>query len=332
MRHRGHIAVSCFFMLLLMAANCYGDHLVDRVVAVVNDEIITLSELEKTGDEYFKRIEANAPADKVDALVQKAKEDVLTGLIDKAIVRQEAQKLSITVTDQEIDTAIDQILARNNATIEDFQRELAAMNISEQDYRENIRDQILRSKLINVEVRSRIVVTDEDMQAYYQKEYIQEKGESGYHILQMGFTWRNTISLQEAGFDSEEEARAKAEEVRTRVIDGESFGELAKAYSNLPSAADGGDIGIFQKDEMAPYMRDVILELHPGEISPIVEKNNAFQFFKLLSIREGDVVVKAPYESVREEIRDILYKDEVEKQYKLWVKGLREEAYIKILL
>jgi len=79
-------------------------------------------------------------------------------------------------------------------------------------------------------------------------------------------------------------------------------------------------------------MRDVILETNPGGISPIVESGNAFQFFKLLSVREGDLVVKAPYESVREEIRDTLYNQELEEQYKIWVESLREEAYIKILL
>ncbi|KPJ99786.1 MAG: hypothetical protein AMJ60_03735, partial [Desulfobacterales bacterium SG8_35] len=308
------------------------DHLVDRVVAVVNDDVLTLSELEKAGREFFQRIREKAPAGEVDRALEKAREEVLSGLIDKFIVRQQAEKLSITVTDQEVDTAVDQILARNNATIEDFRRELAAMNISEQEYRDNIRDQILQSKLISYEVRSRIVIIEEDIQAYYQKEYTQDKGESGYHILQMGFTWRNTVSLEESGFDTKEAALEKAEEIRARVLDGESFLELAKAYSNLPSAADGGDIGLFRKEEMAAYMKDVILAMHPGEISPIVETGNAFQFFKLLSAREGDIVVKAPYESVREEIRDILYRQEMEEQYKTWVKSLREEAYIKILL
>ena len=206
------------------------------------------------------------------------------------------------------------------------------MNITEQEYRDNLSDQILQSKLINYEVRSRIVVVEEDIQAYYQKEYTQEKGESGYHILQMGFTWRNTVTLEKAGFDTKEAAREKAEEIRARALDGESFMDLAKAYSNLPSAADGGDIGIFKKEELSAYMKDTILAMHPGEISPIIEAGNAFQFFKLLSVREGDLVFKAPYESVHDEIRDILFRQEMEEQYKTWVKSLREGAYIKILL
>jgi peptidyl-prolyl cis-trans isomerase SurA len=332
MLNRLHIILSSFLLFFLLAPLSYGDHLVDRVVAVVNDDVITLSELEKMGREFFERIKAKAPAGEVDRALEKAREDVLSSLVDKFIVRQQAEKLSISVAEQELDTAIDQMLARNNGTIDDFRRELAAMNISEQEYRDNLRDQILQSKLISREVRSRIVIIEEDIQAYYQKEYTQEKGEGGYYILQIGFTWRNTVTLKKAGFDTKKEAREKAEEIRVRVLDGESFMELAKSYSNLPSAADGGDIGLFKKDEMAAYMKDVILAMHPGEISPIVETGNAFQFFKLLSMRDGDIVVKAPYESVREEIRDILYRQEMEEQYKTWVQSLREGAYIKILL
>jgi len=315
-----------------MVSHSYGEHLIDRVVAVVNDDVITLSELNKTGKEFFARVKEKAPEAEIDKAMAKARDDVLSSMIDKTIVRQQAEKLSITVAEEEVDAAIDQILARNNATIEDFRRELAAMNLQEQEYRDNIRDQILQSKLINYEVRSRIVVIEDEIKEYYQKEYTQEKGESGYHILQIGFTWRNSVSLEKAGFDTKEEAREKAEEVRTRVLDGESFKGLAQSYSNLPSAADGGDIGIFEKDELADYMKDVILAMKPGDISPIVETGNTFQFFKLLSVREGDIVVKAPYESVREEIRDILYRAKMEDQYKKWVKSLRDEAYVKILL
>ncbi len=324
--------LAVFLLSFLMVFPAYGDHLVDRVVAVVNNDVITLSELEKAGREFFERIKVQAPAAEVDKALEKAREEVLSSLVDKLIVEQQAEKLSITVTDQEVDTALDQILARNNATIEDFKKELAAMKISEQEYRGNLRGQIVQSKLISYEVRSRIVIIEEDIRAYYEKEYTQEKGGNGYRILQMGFTWRNTVTLEEAGFDTKEAAREKAEEIRARVLDVESFAELAKAYSNLPSAADGGDIGLFKEDEMAADMKDVILAMQPGTISPIIEIDNAFQLFKLLSVREGDVIVKAPYEAVREEIRDVLYRQKMEEYYKTWVKSLREEAYIKILL
>jgi peptidyl-prolyl cis-trans isomerase SurA len=335
MLNRLVIIFSCFLLFCLCATLSFAQNdedCADRVIAVVNDDVITLTELENAGREYFDRIKMKAPAGELERALDKARSEVLSSQIDNIIVKQKAAELSITVEEAEIDNAIEQIVVRNNSTMERFRKELASANISEQDYRDNLRSQILRSKLIDREVRSRIVIIEEDIIVYYEEEYTQEKGENGYYILQMGFNWKIPGVIGAKGSASKAEALKKAEEVRVLVLAGESFKELAKTFSTLPSATDGGDIGLIKKDEMAAYMRDAILTIQPGEISKIIETDNAFQFFKLLFLREGDLVVKAPYESVKEEIRDLLYRQEMEQQYEVWVEGLREKAYIKILL
>jgi peptidyl-prolyl cis-trans isomerase SurA len=328
-----HNRVNIIFLVFVFLWPSLGaaEHLVDRVIAVVNDDVITLTELENAGHLYFKRIQENAPGREVDLAMRKAREEVLASLIDKILIRQTAEKMSIKVTEGEVDTAIDQILARSNATIKEFRDDLAEMDMTEQEYRKNLRDQILQSKLINYEVRSRIVITENDIKDYYQKQYTKEGGESGYYILQMGFSWEKKGSLVMLGTIAKADAKKKAEEIRARVMDGENFKELAKSFSSLPSAKDGGDIGTLKKEEMAPYMRDTILAMKPGEISPIVETKSGYQFFKLISSREGDMIVLAPYESVREDIRNSLYEEEMKDQYDLWVKNIREQAYINIL-
>ncbi|MDX2433937.1 MAG: SurA N-terminal domain-containing protein [Desulfobacterales bacterium] len=329
MLNRLAIIFFSFLLFFLCAALSYGGDYVDRVVAVVNDDVILQTELEKAGGEYFERIRMKAPAGEVESAIEKARGEVLSSLIDNMIVKQKAAELGLTVEEAEIDNAIAQILSDNNATLEEFRKELDKVNVSMQDYRDNLRNQILQSRLVGQQVRSRIVIVEEDIKEYYEKEYTQEKGESGYYILQIGFNWKNLVTLDGV---SQEEAREKAEAIRARVLAGESFGELARSYSDFPSATDGGNLGLIKKDEMAAYMRDAILSMHPGDISPIIETGSTFQFFKLLSSREGDLVVKAPYESVKDEIREILYRQEMEKDYKAWVENLREQAYIKILL
>jgi len=112
---------------------------------------------------------------------------------------------------------------------------------------------------------------------------------------------------------------------------GQDFKQLARQYSDLPSAVDGGDIGAFQEDEMAEYMRDAVTSLKPGEISPVVESPNGYMLFKLLSSQEGKIITKVPYESVKEEIRNTLYQQEMEKRYDTWLEEIRNQAYIKIL-
>ncbi len=332
MLNRLTIILFSFFLFSLFSALSYGEDYVDRVVAVVNDDVVTLSELEKAGREYFERIKMKVPAGEVERALEKARGEVLSSLIDNIIVRQKAAELSITVEETDIDNAINQMLSRNNATLEKFRKELAKMNVSMQEYRKNLYNQILQSKLVGFQVRSRIVIIEENIKKYYEKEYTQEKGEGGYYVLQMGFNWKNPGTLEVTSYGSKEEVRKKAEEIRARVLAGESFRELAQSFSNFPSATDGGDLGLIKKDEMAAYMKDTILPMHPGEISKIIETGKTFQFFKLLSVREGDLVIKAPYESVKGEIREILYKQEMEEQYNVWVESLREQAYIKILL
>jgi peptidyl-prolyl cis-trans isomerase SurA len=329
MQNRLHII---FLLLFLLWPSFVAAELVDRVVAEVNDDVITLSELETAGDSYFKRIREKAPPRELSAALRQARKEVLTSLIDKMLLYQAAVKMSISVSEAEIDTAVDQIMARNNATIKEFRKELASMHTTEEKFREDLHDQILQSKMINFQVRSRIVIIEEDIKEYYQKEYTREEGESGYYILQMGFTWEKQGNLVMPGTVAKQDAGKRAEEIRARVLDGESFKELAKSFSNLPSAKDGGDIGMIKKEEMAPYMRDTVLAMRPGEISPIVETESGYQFFKLLSVRDGDMVVLAPYESVRDEIRDRLYQQEMEEQYDIWAKELREKAYIKEFL
>jgi len=323
------IILSSFLLFLLCATLSFADDYVDRIVAVVNDDSIALSELEKAGRQYFENIRKKAPAGEVESALEKARGEILSSLINNLILRQKAAEFGITVEEAEIDNATNQVLSRNNATLEEFRRELASAGVSEEEYRENLRNQILQSKLIGYQVRSRIVITEEGMEKYYQEKYTQEEGENGYYLLLMGFNWKNPGTLKA---DSKEKTRRKAEEIRNRVLAGENFKELAKLYSNLPSAADGGDIGLIKKEEMAAYMKDAILSIHPGEISQIIETDNSFQFFKLLSVREGDVVIMAPYESVKDEIREILYRQEMEEQYGIWVENLRSQAYIKILL
>ena len=332
MMSRVTIILSGFLLFFLCATLTFADDFVDRVVAVVNDDVITLTELEKKGMQYFENIKNKAPANEVERALEKAREEVLASMIDNMIVRQKAAELSITVEEAEIDNAVAQVLSRNNATLEEFRKELALLNVPMQEYRENLRNQILQSKLISYQVRSRIVIIEENIKEYYQEEYTQEKGESGYYLLQRGFNWKNPGTLGKAGSSSKDEAREKAELVRARVLAGESFAELAQSYSDFPSSADGGDVGLIKKEEMAANMRDAILSMRPGDISQIIETDNTFQFFKLLSVREGDLIVKVPYESVKDEIRDILYRQEMEEQYQVWVEGLRGQAYIKTLL
>lgn len=121
----------------------------------------------------------------------------------------------------------------------------------------------------------------------------------------------------------------RAEQLRGMVMAGENFHEIAKSYSDLPSAADGGDIGVFKRDELSQTMQTGLKGLRPGEVSMIIENGNSLQFFKLISSKSGNVITQAPLETVRDEIRTLLMDQHLKEKFENWVTQLREISYVE---
>lgn len=320
-------------ILLLLAlagpGNCRAE-LVDRVVAVVNDDVITMSEVNEEGKGFFQKIAEQAPASELSAALGRAREEVLNGLIDKKLIAQEAVKQKVTVSDAELEAAFQQMIASNNMSPDQFREQLETMGMTEGVYRDNLRNQILQSKLLNYEVRSKIIITDDMILDYYDTHYTKHVDQGGYYLLQMGFVWKkDPKNPEKIDADSRIDARNRAERVRALVESGQDFSTLAKKFSELPSAADGGNIGVFQEGEMAAYMRPAVTALAPGQVSEVVETPDGYQFFKLLSNPDGGIVVQAPYDSVKEEIKKTLYDEKLKEEFDAWVRKIKEAAYIK---
>ena len=308
------VLVLCF---LLRAMPSGAGEVVDSCAAVVNQDVITVSEVEEMLRPVLERIKAEVPFSQRDEAMRQARRSAIDKLIEKHLILQQAEQMKISISNAEVEAARKDILERSGAGEEEFKAELSKMGLTEQQYRENLKEQILSSKLIGYAVRSKVVVPEEKIREYYEKKYTAKA--SGYHLLQIGFAFGS----------SKQAAKQKADEARRLALSGQDFQALAKQRSELPSAADGGDIGVFKAEEMASYMREAVLPLQPGGISPVVETQDSFMLFKLLS--SGQDAAKAPYESVRGEIQDILRKQELEARYKKWIEEIRSSAYIKIL-
>ena len=314
------------FLTLFIPLHCQAE-LVDRIVAKVNDDVITLSEFNEEGEGTFEKIRENAPSDQIRSSLRQAKKDILSGLIDRMLISQKAEISGLSVSNEDLDATISRILEQNQITMKQFMEQLQVLGMTEAQYRDKMKNQMLQSKLINYEIRSKIVITDEKVRRYYDESFGQQESSEGYHLLQIGCLW-GSDGRSETRLD----AKKRAEQLHAMISEGENFKEIAKVYSDLPSAADGGDIGVFKEEELAPYMRDAIQGLYPGQISEIIESSTAFQFFKILSSREGNVIQQAPFETVKEEIRTLLYEQELRENFDKWVKQLREEAFIEELL
>lgn len=314
-------------ILLLLFFNNSHAEIIDRVIAVVNDDIITLSEVNTEGRAVFTRIMRRASPEERDQLLQKARQNIIASLIEQKLIEQQARKRGVTVGDQEAQRALQRILGENQLSMEQFQQELDANGTTLEQHMTKLKRQLLASKMIAMDVRSKIIIPEHEISQYYNEHYTARIKDGEYYILQLGCNIQaGSANLTQA----KQEALRRIQNVHALAMAGNDFADLAREHSDLPSAADGGDIGIFQKDEMARYMLDAVANLKPGEISDIVETSNGYQFYKLLANQKGDIVHTASYQSVKGEIHDILYQQKVKSAYDEWIQRLREQSFINI--
>ncbi len=321
------LALSLLLTLLLYPALSPAEQ-VDRVVAIVNNEVITATELAHEGEKMFAAFRRSTPPAELEATLAEARKKLLQKLIDHQLIIQKAKELKFDVAPEEIDSAIDRLASDNNITREKLLQEVAREGLSEDEYRKFTADQLRRSRLINYEVASRVVISDERVQDYYDNVYLKEEPPLGYHLLQMGFRWDG----KDATAGTREEARLRAERIRKLAEDGQDFRELAHSFSEMPSAKDGGDLGTMKLKEMTSDMRNLLNGLKPGQLSQLEERGGAIQFFQVLSVNTGDKILFPPFAMVKNEIRDRLYQEELDKRLENWMKELREQAIIKELL
>ncbi|TKB06621.1 SurA N-terminal domain-containing protein [Desulforhopalus sp. IMCC35007] len=316
-------------LLLLLQTTFVAAEMVDKVVAVVNDDIITLSELEAETSSIYKVLSKSNSAENLSGTLEEARQLALDKMIDRTLMEQKAKQYNLTVSKEEIDAAYDHMRSNMSLSDSEFRQKLETSGMTAEEYRSKLHDNILQSKILSVDVRSKIVVTDEMILEYYDQHYTSRVSEGDYYLLQIGFSWNNTNSEDLEA--SKSRAMKLAQRVHKLAEEGQDFKALAKKFSDLPSATDGGDIGIFTLDEMAEAMRSAVKDLKPGELSPIVEIQSGYQFFKLLSGDSDAIVVTSSYEKNKEEIREKLYETKMQEAYQDWVKKLKESAYIQKL-
>jgi peptidyl-prolyl cis-trans isomerase SurA len=296
----------------------------DRIVAVVNEDIILLSELQQRVEPYAQRIlQQKLDQEKQRQMIYKVRKDMLDRLVDEKLTDQEVKRDDIQVDEAEIDQTIERIKSANYFTDEDLRQFLDREQMTMQQYRDKIREQILRARLVNYEVKSKIVITDEDIKAYYDSHPELYGGKVSYHL-------RN-ILMRAPDYATEAEKQdvlAQMQKVRSQIEDGATFADLARTYSQSASAADGGDIGEFEKDTLSPQIQKALEGLKAGQTSGVLDTDQGFQLFYIQAISQTD---GKPLKTVRPEIHQKLFNQIVDKKFISWLEDLRSKSHIKII-
>ena len=305
-------------LLILFVTNMVGARTIDRILAKVNDEITTQSELNREMEPIRKEIMSKVPGPQQEAELKKAEEQILNSLIESALIYQKAVELEYNAqAEDRVDSYIQEVMKSNNIKdTDELENALAEDGKSLRSYREQIERQIISSDLVNEFINSRINLLTPEIERYYKNH-------------QDDFTTPEEVTLSEIILDATnaEEARGRADDITRRIKEGESFATLARQYSKGTTASKGGDIGTYIVDRLNPDMRKVIANVRDGEISTPQKSTEGLIIYRV-DARNPTAV--QPLDEVRDTIRNILYQQKRMPEYDRFITQLKEDAYIQI--
>jgi peptidyl-prolyl cis-trans isomerase SurA len=317
----GRCLWAALFLLILTLAAPARPQVVDRIVAVVNDDIVLLSELNEALTPYYQKIAAAGYSDEQARRMRfKTREDLLAQLVDETLTGQEIKRLGLSVSTAEVDSMLERIKEVNYLTDEELRAALEREGTTLTAYREELKEQLLRTKLVNIEVKSKIVVTEADIKAYYEANLARYKGEPEYHL-------RNIV-LDIPDANTAPAMRRRMEAIVAEIKAGLSFAEAARRYSESVLAEEGGDLGRISLSTLSEKIRTALDGLEPGECTDILVTDQGLQIFYVESLyaASGRSLAEASAE-----IEDKLFKQIVDEKFNAWLESLRSQAHIKII-
>jgi peptidyl-prolyl cis-trans isomerase SurA len=297
--------------------------LVDGIAAIVNDDIITITEVREAMLPETEQLTRQYSGFALDQQVKVSFKRTLTGLVDVQLQLTRARHLNLRVSDEDVNYQIDALKKQNDVADEQFLQLLKTRGLTLETYKKQVAESLLITKVVNAEVRSRLTVLDTELQEIYrakQQQYQVAGGQTVSHIL---FLFPPYATEQD-----EQRLRAKAESVLQQLHNGGTFTALARQYSDGPSAETGGLLGTFKPGELLPGFEEAAAQLQPGQISDVVRTRIGFHIIRLEARQAASM---RPFAEVQEELRSEILRDKTERRYQEWLESLRQQAYIKVL-
>lgn len=301
-------AALAFVGILALPPTFSAAHLEDRIVAVVNSDLIMLSDVKREFEPEQARISRQHQGDELAQRLKMAEYMALTKMIERRLQLQEAKARKVEVSDKEVKQAVEQ-MKRQGETID----------LSNPLHARNVRDQLTLLKVVDREVRSSVMVGDSEMKRYYQE-----------HLDRFALPEEYTLSqilIQPRSSDGIADTLAKARRVMDELKRGEKFEDLAIQHSDGPNASRGGRLGLVRQGELLPTIERAIASLVPGGISDIIESSEGFH---IIRVEEKKPKQFRPFEEVRFEIQELVFQQKSEDVFQSWLVDLKNKAYIDI--
>jgi peptidyl-prolyl cis-trans isomerase SurA len=310
------ILIAMFFA----AVDCRAE-ISNRVVAMINKDVITLYELNNRIKELTGKTSEEIKAEDEETFIE-LRRQIIESMINEKIAQEKIEELGLQISQADVDSYFENIKKSKNWTQEDLLAELKNDGLSYETYRKQIKDSMEQEKLINYEVKSKAVILEGQIQKYYQEHPDEYKEDERVHVAGIILLVQDKENKDELN-----ELRKKGEEILTRLKSGEDFGALAKEYSQGPGADEGGELGEYDPAELDIELKKVIDGLSDGDVSSVIARETGIQIIKLIRREGGNI---KPFEQVRNDIYENIYNEELNKRYTTWLKDLRDKSFTKI--
>jgi peptidyl-prolyl cis-trans isomerase SurA len=310
-------------LALVLAAPPAAGRIVDRIAAVVNTDVITLSEVDAALQRRPDLMDELREAVDREQIHAKMRRKALDQLIAERLLEAEIRKLDIKATELQIERAFELQIQANRTTRERFGEELRKAGYTVSTYKEELARRLQRQMLLERLFLPKIKVADEDVKNYYTQNVNAINAEAVEYCV-------SHILLQTpAGAPKEavETQQKLAEELAARAKKGEDFADLARKHSADPTATRGGDLGCFRRGVMVAEFEKAVFGLRKGEISGVVRTQFGFHVAKLYDIKGSGV---RPFAEVKEQIRLKLVQDAMERQVQRWVEEQKKKAFVDV--
>lgn len=312
---------ACTFVMSDRTANA---RVVERIAAVVDNEVLLASEVEERAAPFMAQIAGITDQAQRAARASAVRHEVLDRLIDDQLIFSKAKELKLNVSSEEVDRSIEGIKKDHSLSDEQLKQALTAQGMSMATYRQDVKKQVLRYRVLNMAVGSKISISDHNVRDYYDRNI--RKGSASEvrasHIF---------IAIPDnADTGTALAKRQQAEALLARATSGEDFAKLARESSeDAATRGDGGDLGYFGRDLLPKPIEEVVFAMNVGEVRGPVRADKGFHIIKLVDKRSKDI---KGFEESKAEIRLQLRQKEYEKQAKTFVADLRRKAMVDLRL
>jgi peptidyl-prolyl cis-trans isomerase SurA len=311
------------FIVLPYTLSAQSRQVADRVVAVVNNEVITQSEFDIIFRPLYDQIKESYDGPNRNKEIGEIRIKLLNQMIEDRLVYQEAMNLGIEVSDSDIQEKM--VTFKGQFPNEEaFQEELKISGMTEQALEKRFRERVAISRLHQYMIRGKVIVSPSEVEQFY------EKHTDEFSEKEQVEVWSITIRKADQAIDkgmTDEEARKKAQGILGKLNASADFEEVAKKNSEDGSAEQGGYVGMIERDHFFENLDEVLFSLPANSISDVIESERGYHIFKVGQKKKR---VEKSFDEVREQIENHIYRVKSHERFMEWMKELKEEAYISI--